>query len=445
MATYEELMEKDEQYFAKAGRISYYPLLIDHAKGATLVDFAGKEYIDLLASASAINVGHSPKKVTDAIKAQADKMVHYTPAYMYHEPAIKLAEKLCEITPGQFAKKATFGLSGSDACDGIMKYARAYTGRPNIVTFQNAYHGSSYGSISMSAINLKMRAKMGPFVPNIEHIPFPDNYRGMYGQVESNSIEEYLASFKQMMENYLPPEEIACVVIETLQGDGGLLEPVPGYFKALYDLCHKHGILFAVDDVQQGLGRTGTWCSTEHFGVEADLVAYGKSLAGGMPLSAIVGRKEIMDSLEAPAHVFTTAANPVCCAASLATLDMIEEDNLLQESTRKGKIAQKRMKKWKDDYAFIGDIRGLGLSIGIDIVTDKKSKTKDDQAALKICNRLFEKGAVLIAIGESVLRFQPPLVITDQELIKALDLIEETMNELVEGKLDDYDVSGQGW
>jgi len=445
MATYSELMAKDEKCFAKAGRISYYPLLISHAHGSTLVDFNGKEYIDLLSSASAINIGHSPQKVVDAIKNQAEKMIHYTPAYMYHEPAIELAEKLCEITPGDFEKKVTFGLSGSDANDGLIKYSRAYTGRPNIVTFENAYHGSTYGSISMSAINLKMRQKIGPLVPNMWHIPFPDAYRGLYGKIEPNTVEEYLAPFKQMLKTYLPAEEVACVVIETLQGDGGLLEPVPGYFEALYDLCHQHGILFAVDDVQQGLGRTGTWCSLENFGIAPDLVVYGKSLAGGMPLSAIVGRKEIMDSLEAPAHLFTTAANPVCCAASLATLEMIEEENLLDESTRKGTIAKKRMKDWQERYEFVGDVRGLGLSLGIDIVANKKEKTKDEVAALKICNRLFEKGAVMIAIGESVLRFQPPLVITDDELAYVLDLIEETFEELAQGKLDTYDVSGQGW
>ncbi len=445
MATYEELMAKDEKYFARAGRISYYPLLISHAHGSTLVDYEGKEYIDLLSSASAINVGHSPKPVVDAIKAQAEKMIHYTPAYMYHEPAIQLAEKLCQITPGDFEKKATFGLSGSDANDGLIKYARAFTGRPNIVTFENAYHGSTYGSISMSAISLNMRRKIGPLVPNMVHLPFPDAYRGMYGSKTPNTIEEYLASFKQMMKTYVPAEEIACVVIETLQGDGGLLEPVPGYFKALYDLCHENGILFAVDDVQQGLGRTGTWCSLEHFDIAPDLVVYGKSLAGGMPLSAIVGRKEIMDSLDAPAHLFTTAANPVCCAASLATLKMIDDEHLLEESTRKGAIAKERMATWKERYDFVGDVRGLGLSIGIDIVSDKENKTKDAEAALKICNRLFEKGAVMIALAESVLRFQPPLVITDEELDRVLNMMEETFAELAAGKLDDYDVSGQGW
>lgn len=445
MSRFNELMAKDDQYFAKAGRVYYYPLLIDHAQGTTLVDINGKEYIDLLASASSLNVGHTPPKVVAAIQKQSAKMIHYMPSYMFHQPEIELAEKICQLTPGSFAKKVTFGLSGSDANDALIKFARAFTGRPAIVTFENSYHGTTYGAISMSAMNPRMRAKMGPFVPDMAHIPFPDNYRGLYGKTEPETIEGYLAPFRQMLKTYLPPEEVACVVVETIQGDGGLLEPVAGYFKALYDLCHEHGILFAVDDVQQGLGRTGTWCSTEHFGIEADLVVYGKSLASGMPLSALVGKAEIMDSLPSPANTFTTAANPVCCAASLATLTMLEEENLLAESTRKGKIAKERMMQWKAVYSFIGDVRGIGLSLGIDIVSDKKSKTKDGQGALRICNRLFEKGVVMITIGESVLRFQPPLVITDHTLLQALDLIEETLNEFAQGELADYDVSGQGW
>src|SRR5699024_10975836 len=194
-------------------------------------------------------------------------------------------------------------------------------------------------------------------------------------------------------------------VVETLQGDAGLLEPVPGYFKALYNLCHENGILFAVDDVQQGLGRTAKWCSAEHFEIEPDLVVYGKSLASGMPLSALVGKAEIMDSLPSPANTFTTAANPVCCAASLATLKMLEEENLLAESQRKGNLAKKRMLSWQTRYPFVGDIRGIALSLGIDIVKDKTTKEKDGQGALRICNRLFEKGVVMITVGESVLRF----------------------------------------
>ncbi len=445
MSKAQALIQEDAQYFAPAGRIPYYPLVIDHAHGSVMTDVDGKEYIDLLTSASALNVGHTPQPVVDAIVAQVKKMVHYTPAYMYHEPLVKLAHRLCELSPGDFPKRVIFGLTGSDSNDALIKFARGYTGRPNIVSFVGAYHGSTYGSISMSAISLNMRRKIGPLLPGFHHIPFPDRYRGMYGASEPNTVEEYLAPFKEMLATYLPPDEVACVVVETLQGDGGLLEPVEGYFRALYDLCKEHGILFAVDDVQQGLGRTGTWCSMEHFGIDPDLVVYGKSLAGGLPLSALVGREDIMMSLDRPAHLFTTGANPVCCAAALAVLDMLEGENLLQQSTEKGAHARRRMEAWKDRFRAVGDVRGLGLSLGVDIVSDKEKKTKDPEAALKICNRCFEKGVVMIAFGGSVLRFQPPLVITYEELDRALDVIEETLVELEDGKLADYEVGGQGW
>ncbi|MCZ0716901.1 aspartate aminotransferase family protein [Aerococcus kribbianus] len=445
MSKSKEIIAKDKQYYATSGRIPYYPLVIDHAKGAQIIDADGKKYIDLLASASALNVGHAPDRVVAAIKEQTDKMIHYTPAYMYHQPVADLAEKLAEISPGNFTKKVAFGLSGSDANDAIIKFARAYTGRQNIVSFEQAYHGSTFGSLSMSAISLGMRQKIGPLLPGIYHIPYPDAYRGLYGETEPRSAEGYLQVFKSMTENYLPKEEIAAVVVETIQGDGGLLEPVPGYFRALADFCHANGILFAVDDVQQGLGRTGTWSSIEHFDVEADLIIYGKSLAGGLPLSAVVGRAEIMDGLQIPGHVFTTAANPVCCQAALATIQTIEEDNLLQASTDKGAYAKKAFTDLVNKYDFIGDVRGIGLSIGVDIVSDRQSKSKDSQAALKICNRAYEKGLLMIAVAGSVLRFQPPLVISYEELDQTFTILDEVFTELANGQLANYDVSGQGW
>ncbi len=336
MSKAEELINEDGKYFAASGRIKYYPLAIDHGYGATLVDVDGKEYIDLLSSASSQNVGHAPKPVTEAIKKQAEKFIHYTPAYMYHEPAVKLSKKLCEIAPGDYEKRVTFGLSGSDANDGIIKFARAYTGRPYIISFTNAYHGSTFGSLSMSAISLNMRKHYGPLLNGFYHIPFPDKYRGMYEQPNANTVEEYLAPLKEMFAKYVPAEEVACIVVETIQGDGGLLEPVDGYFEALEALCREHGILIAVDDIQQGLGRTGTWSSIDHFNFTPDLITFGKSLAGGLPMSAIVGRKEIIETLEAPAHLFTTGANPVSCEAALATLGMIEDEDLLTASSEKG-------------------------------------------------------------------------------------------------------------
>lgn len=310
MSKAHQLIQEDEHYFAKSGRIKYYPLVIDHGYGATLVDIEGKTYIDLLSSASSQNVGHAPREVTEAIKAQVDKFIHYTPAYMYHEPLVRLAKKLCEIAPGDFEKRVTFGLTGSDANDGIIKFARAYTGRPYIISFTNAYHGSTFGSLSMSAI---------------------------------------------------------------------------------------------------------------------------------------VGRKEIMNCLEAPAHLFTTGANPVSCEAALATIQMIEDQSLLQASAEKGEYVRKRMDQWVSKYNSVGDVRGKGLSIGIDIVSDKNLKTRDASAALKICNYCFEHGVVIIAVAGNVLRFQPPLVITYEQLDTALNTIEDALTALEAGNLDQYDISGQGW
>lgn len=445
MSKAQDLIKEDEQYFAKSGRIKYYPLAIDHGYGATLVDVDGKEYIDLLASASSQNVGHAPKKVTEAIKKQVDKFVHYTPAYMYHEPLIRLSKKLCDISPGDYEKRVTYGLSGSDANDGIIKFARAYTGRPYIISFTNAYHGSTFGSLSMSAISLNMRKKYGPLLNGFYHIPFPDNYRGLFEQPNANTVDEYLAPLKEMFDKYVPADEVACIVLETIQGDGGLLEPVPGYFEALEGICREHGILIAVDDIQQGLGRTGKWSSVEHFNFTPDLITFGKSLAGGLPMSAIVGRKEIMETLEAPAHLFTTGANPVSCEAALATLEMLEEEQLLEASLEKGKYVRRTMDRWVTDYECIGDVRGKGLSIVIDVVSDSIQKTRDPEAALKICNYCFDKGVVIIAVAGNVLRFQPPLVISYEQLDYALSTLEDAIRALNRGELDQYEIEGQGW
>ncbi|RQX41842.1 aspartate aminotransferase family protein [Staphylococcus warneri] len=445
MSKAQDLIKEDEQYFAKSGRIKYYPLAIDHGYGATLVDVDGKEYIDLLASASSQNVGHAPKKVTEAIKKQVDKFVHYTPAYMYHEPLIRLSKKLCDISPGDYEKRVTYGLSGSDANDGIIKFARAYTGRPYIISFTNAYHGSTFGSLSMSAISLNMRKKYGPLLNGFYHIPFPDNYRGLFEQPNANTVDEYLAPLKEMFDKYVPADEVACIVLETIQGDGGLLEPVPGYFEALEGICREHGILIAVDDIQQGLGRIGKWSSVEHFNFTPDLITFGKSLAGGLPMSAIVGRKEIMETLEAPAHLFTTGANPVSCEAALATLEMLEEEQLLEASLEKGKYVRQTMDRWVTDYECIGDVRGKGLSIGIDVVSDYIQKTRDPEAALKICNYCFDKGVVIIAVAGNVLRFQPPLVISYEQLDYALSTLEDAIRALNRGELDQYEIEGQGW
>jgi len=419
------LIQNENKYYAQASRINYYDLVIESAHDATLVDADGNEYIDLLASASAINVGHTNEKVVKAIQAQAEKLIHYTPAYFHHRPGQELAERLAKSVPGS-EKKVVFSNSGSEANDAIVKFARAYTGRQYIVSYMDAYHGSTFGSMALSGVSLNMTRKMGPLMPGVVHVPYPDLYRRYPNETEHDVALRYFDAFKEPFESFLPPDEVACVLIEPIQGDGGIRKAPEEYMKLVYDYCHEHGILFAVDEINQGMGRTGKMWSYQQFdGIEPDLMSVGKSLASGMPLSATIGRKEIMESLDSPAHVFTTAGNPVCCAASLATLDVLEEEDLLEKSTEGGFHAEKRFKDMQKHYPEIGDVRMYGLDGGIELVKDRDSKEPNPDFANKVIYYAFQHGVVMITLKGNILRFQPPLVISREELDKALDVLDD--------------------
>lgn len=440
------IVDKDSQVFLSAGRIPYYPLVIKSGHGAVVEDVDGNQYIDMLSSAAALNTGHSHPKVVEAINEQVKEFIHYTPAYMYHEPLVELANELIEITPGDFKKKVGFGLTGSDAIDGTIKLARAYTGRSKILSFIGAYHGSTYGSISLSAISLNMRRKIGPLVPGIHHIHYPDCYRCRFGKEKNCCSLECLKELEDAFRYYIPADEVAAVVMEPIAGDGGLVVPPEKYVDRLYSLCKKNGILFCVDEVQQGFGRTGKWCSIENFGVEPDIVVMGKSIASGMPMSAIVAREEIMQSLDAPAHLFTTMGNPVCCKASLATIKIIKEEGIIERSKLLGDYIKERFKDMQKKYELIGDIRGIGLSIGIDLVTNRHTKDRAREAASKICYRCWEKGVILTFVANNVLRIQPPLVITKEQIDTALDIIEESIKDYLAGDIPDEVLKeAKGW
>ncbi|MFC6176271.1 aspartate aminotransferase family protein [Companilactobacillus huachuanensis] len=419
------LIQNENKYYAQASRINYYDLVIESAHDATLIDADGNEYIDLLASASAINVGHTNEKVVRAIQEQAEKLIHYTPAYFHHRPGQKLAERLVKLVPGS-EKKVVFSNSGSEANDAIIKFSRAYTGRQYIVSYMDAYHGSTFGSMALSGVSLNMTRKMGPLMPGVIHVPYPDLYRRYSNETEHDVSLRYFKAFKEPFESFLPPDEVACVLIEPIQGDGGIRKAPDEYMKLVYDYCHEHGILFAVDEVNQGMGRTGKMWSYQQFdGIEPDLMSVGKSLASGMPLSATIGRKEIMESLDSPAHVFTTAGNPVCCAASLATLDVLEEEDLLEKSTVGGFHAEARFKEMQKHYQEIGDVRMYGLDGGIELVKDRESKEPNPDFANKVIYYAFQHGVVMITLKGNILRFQPPLVISPEELDKALDVLDD--------------------
>lgn len=440
------VVKDDGEIISSSSRVPYYPLVIKRGHGVMIEDIDGNEYIDLLSSAAAINVGHSHPKIVKAIIEQVKEITHYTPAYMYHESLVKLGKKLIEITPGNFEKKVTFGLSGSDSIDGMIKFARAYTKRSKIISFIQSYHGSTYGAISLSALSLNMRKKIGPLLPEIHHIQYPDCYRCRFGKEKGKCKLECINELEIAFEHFIPAEEVAAIVMEPIAGDMGLIIPPKEYMNKLHDICKKNGILFVSDEIQQGFGRSGKWFGIDHFNIEPDIIVIGKSVASGMPLSAIIARKEIMESLESPAHLFTIAGNPVSCRAALATIDVIENENLIENANKVGAFTKKRFRELAEKYDIIGDVRGEGLSIGIDLVTDRKTKEKATDAAAKICYRCWEKGILLIFFGKSVLRIQPPLIISIEEMDRAINIIEESIIEYINGKISD-EVLGivRGW
>lgn len=441
-----KLIERDSQICPRFARIPYYPLAVKKGEGAIIEDLDGNRFIDLLSSASALNTGHAHPRIVNAITDQAKKYITYTAAYMYSEPLVNLAEVLSEITPGDYEKKIAYGLSGSDANDGVIKLARAYTGRKKIISFIGAYHGSTYGALSLSAISLNMRRKIGPFLNDIDHIEYPDCYRCRYNKDVMTCSLECMSAFKKALATYWPPEEVAAVIIEPIQGDAGLIVPPKKYMQALYDICKNHGILFVSDEVQQGFGRTGKWFGIEHFDIVPDVIVLGKSIASGMPLSAIVAKREIMDALEAPAHLFTMGGNALSCVAAYETIRVIQEEKLVERSQELGEMAMERFQDMMKRYEIIGDVRGRGLSIGIDLVQDRHTKIGDREAAAKICYRCWEKGVILIFLADGVLRFQPPLVIKKEEMNHAIDILEEAIQDYLKGLIPDEVLKvSKGW
>lgn len=439
-------VERDSRVVARACRIPYFPLVVESIDGSTVKDIDGNEYIDLLSSAGSINVGGGNEQIKKSINEQVNKFVHYTSAYLYNKPMIDLAEKLIKITPGKFPKKVAFGLSGSDANDGAIKFARAYTRRSSIITFIGAYHGATYGSMSMSAITTKMRRKMGPFLPGVYSFAYPNCYRCNYDKKECCCNLECLHQIEIAFDSYLPADEVAAVVIEPVQGDGGIIVPPRKYMEKLYEMCVKNKILFISEEVQQGFGRTGKWFGIDNFDLVPDAVVLGKSIADGMPLSAVVGKEDIMQSLDPPAHAFTTAANPVCCCSALSTIDIISQDGFLVQVNEMGNFIRDYLNNLKDKYHIIGDVRGLGMSIGVELVKDRIKKEKNTEAALKICYRCYEKGVLIVTLNGNVLRIQPPLIITKDEISRALEIIKSSIEDYLQGNIpDDVLNSVKGW
>ena len=438
------IIERDGKAISPCSRSPYYPFAAASGKGAVLYDADGNSYIDFSAAAASLNTGTCHPRIVRAIKEQAEKLLCYTIGYMYEESAVELAEKLVSLTPGDFPKKVAYGLSGSDTIDGAIKFARKYTGRSEIITFKTAYHGCTYGALSASAICLNMRRGIGPMLPGFHHFSYPQCKNCPSKENPQNCRLSCLEEIKEAFALYLPAEEVAAVIFEPIGGDIGMIIPPVRYVQALAKLCCENGILLISDEVQQGKGRTGKWFCIENYGVIPDIITSAKSLASGMPLSAIIMRAEIANSVKDPGHCFTLAANAVCCRAALETIAVIEDEQLIERSKIIGELIMNRLAEMKKSIKILGATRGLGLSIGQEVI--KSDGTPDRNACAKICWRCWEKGLIITFLGENVLRIQPPLVIGESETEQGLQILQEAILDYQNNKISDDILSfARGW
>ena len=390
---------------------------IQSAQGAILRDVEGREFIDFAGGIAVMNVGHSHPKVVAAIKEQADKFTHTCFMVNPYESAVKLAQRLCRLTPGDFPKRAVFLNCGAEAVENAVKIARYHTKRPAIIVFENAYHGRTLLTMTMTSKVKPYKFGFGPFAPEVYRIPFGD-------VAAPDKLHDVFIK-------HVNPESVAAVVAEPVQGEGGFIAPPAGYFQELVKICHDNGILFVADEVQSGMGRTGKMFAIEHWGVEPDLVVVAKSLAAGMPLAAVVGKQEIMDSVHSWGLGGTYGGNPVACAAALAVLDIFEEENMLAKSVALGERLKTRFEKWQKDFSIIGEIRGLGAMLGLSLVKGEKNAPAADEAK-QLAAYCLSKGLLILVCGSygNVVRVLAPFVITDGQLEKGLSIMEEGLKEI---------------
>jgi len=398
-----------------AGVASVTPNFIDSARGAILRDVDGREYIDFAGGIGVMNIGHSHPKVVAAIQQQAEKLTHTCFMVNPYAPAVKLAHKLCALTPGDFAKRAVFLNCGAEAVENAVKIARYYTRRPAIIVFENAYHGRTLLTMTMTSKVKPYKFGFGPFAPEIYRMPFGN-------EVGAEKLYDFFV--KQVN-----PEAVAAVVAEPVQGEGGFIAPPPGYFQELAKICRDSGILFVADEIQSGMGRTGKMFAIEHWGVEPDLITVAKSLAAGMPLAAVVGRQEIMDAVHPWGLGGTYGGNPVACAAALAVLEVFEEEDMLAKSVALGEKLKAHFEKWQQQFSLIGEIRGLGAMLGLEFVVNGKPAADEAKQLAAYC---LERGLLILVCGSygNIVRILAPFVITDEQLAKGLAIMEAGLKEI---------------
>ncbi|HDK25475.1 MAG TPA: aspartate aminotransferase family protein [Candidatus Atribacteria bacterium] len=417
-----EIAQKREKYVTKPMGSSLSPCYISHGEGALVTDVDGNQFIDLTGGWGCLAVGHTHKKVVAAIKDQAEKYLHTDFTAIPYEPLVELAEKLVKLAPGDTPKTAAFFNSGAEAIENAVKIARAHTGRPAVIVFENAFHGRTLLTMTMTHKAMPYKYKFGPFASEIYRLPFPTPYHP--------TIK--ISDFEKILINTVTPESVAAVVIEPIQGEGGFNVPQEGFLEYLRELTEKYGMLFITDEIQSGIGRTGKFFAIENWGIEPDIICLAKSLAAGLPLSAVITKKEITDSLPGGSIGGTYVGNPIACRAALEVIKIIEEEKLLDRALKIGERLKERFLKMKDKYSIVGDVHGIGAMMAVELVKNRETKEPATQETAQIVQECLKNGVFVptAGINKNLLRMLVSLEITDEQLNEALDVLERAVAEV---------------
>ena len=420
-----EVLERKERVVADPLSV-YLPIVADAGHGATLTDIDGNTFIDFTGGVGCLNVGHAHPRVVDAVQEQAARFLHTDFTIVPYEVYVTLAERLLATTPFTGPAKAAFFNAGTEAVENAVKFARAYTKRPAVIAFEGGFHGRTMLSLTLTSKTHPYKAGFGPFAPEVYRVPYPNAYRGI-------SAGDALAALERTFATQVASETVAAIVFEPVQGEAGFIVPPQEFVAGLREICDREGIVFVADEVQSGYGRTGRMFAIEHFGVEPDLITVAKSLAAGLPLSGVLGKAAIMDAPDDNAVGGTFVGNPVAQAAALAVLDVIEDEGLLERAARIGEIVRGRMTAWQQRYPQIGEVRGLGAMLAIELVRDPATKKPAPELAGRITEEAARKGVLLLKAGVSgnCIRVLCPLVITDSELEEGLGAWEEALEAVL--------------
>jgi 4-aminobutyrate aminotransferase len=423
-----EVIARDAQ-FVSPSYTRGYPLVAKKGRGALVEDVDGNVFLDFAAGIAVVSTGHCHPRVVEAIQKQAAELIHISCTDFYYEGLVTLAKRLAAVAPGKEAKKVYFGNSGTEAIEAAIKLARYHTRRDKIIAFHGCFHGRTLGALSLTASKAVQRKGFGALLAGVFHIPYPNSYRCPHGNPSPcTCVESATYLEREIFRCLVDPEEVAAIFIEPIQGEGGYVPAPKEFLLELQKICRKYGILLVCDEVQSGMGRTGKWWASDHAGIVPDILCVAKGIASGMPLSAVIASASLMD-WKPGAHASTFGGNPVCIAAAVATMDLLETQ-YIENARRVGEFLQGRMADWPGRHRIVGDVRGKGLMIGVEIVRDQKTKERAGDLREAIVDLAFDKGLLLLGAGENTIRVAPPLLIDEEQASFAAQILNACISEV---------------